>query len=176
MLVNEAHFQKRIIPEKAKSLAVSLSQVLAPFFSDAKDPGSEFDWDGFATWRDDTDEWHDRRDRLNAMFENALRLKAESCLNIEDYEMVIYPPDTPFNRETMIPETGEGMLDTIGNREGLVVQITTQAAVFAYAKKPLLNNSLISKALITSTNFVRKTAKERAAIRPRVRAVVVLKS
>src|SRR4051794_33966396 len=84
-LVKSDHFQRDVIPEKARALAISLSQTLEPLFTE--NPGStmDWDWDGFATWRDVPDEWRERRDRLTKMFEVALKVKADSCLNIETY-------------------------------------------------------------------------------------------
>jgi hypothetical protein len=109
------------------------------------------------------------------MFEIALILTADSCLYLEGYEMVLYPTGGTFNRETMTPETLEGMLDNVSNHEGRVVDVTTQAAVFAYTKKPLSNDDLETEAIVTSANFVRKSAKGRTMVRPRVKAVVALK-
>jgi hypothetical protein len=174
-LIKDNQLQKQVIPEKAKALAVLLSQTLAPLFSDNPGSEDELDWDEFATWRDDAEEWKDRRDRLNTMFEIALKLKADSCLNIEDYEMVIYPPGTIFDRETMRAETREGMLDTVNSHEGRAVELCIQAAVFAHARKPLLNNDSVSEAIISATNFVRKETKDRMMLKPRVKAVVALK-
>lgn len=174
-LIKNGDFQKHVIPDRAKELAILFSQTLAPLFCTAIDSEYESDWDGFATWGDEVEDFRDRRDRLNTMFQMALRLKAESCLNLEEYEMVVYQPGDLFNPNTMTPETPEGMTDIVNNHSGHVIEVTTQAAVFAYEKRPLMNSDSTSVAIITSNNFVRKSAEQRQTISPRAKATVVLK-
>jgi hypothetical protein len=167
-------FREHKILNTAKNLAIKLSQTLAPFFSDTPESVQETDWDGFATWHDDKEEWMDRRKRFAQMFKFALETKADSCLNIQDYEMLIYPPGTIFNKKTMEVETTACVKDTAGNHEGRVVQLCLEAAVFAHGRKPLSEDSSAAEAVISSRNFVQKERKDRVGIEPAVKAVVIL--
>ena len=108
------------------------------------------------------------------MFKDAFNTKADSCLNILDYEMVIYRPGTVFDANTMVVETMEGMQDSRKNHTGRVVRLCIEAAVFAYPRKPPSIETSILDALIPRKNFVEKTARERAGTSPLVKAVVIL--
>jgi hypothetical protein len=173
-LTKSHNFRQQRIPERAKALAIALSQTLAPFFSDTPESPEESDWDGFATWRDDKDEWTDRRKRFTQMFKFALETKADSCLNIQDYEMLIYPPGTKFDKKTMEAETRSCVKDTTSNHEWRTVELCMEAAVFAHGRKAISEDSSISDTVISSRNFVRKERKDRVGIEPAVKAVVIL--
>ena len=167
-------FRQQKIPETAKTLAVRLSQALAPLFSDTPGSPQESDWDGFATWRDDREEWMDRRKRFTQMFGFALQTKADSCLNIQDYEMLIYPPGTIFDRRTMEVEINTGLKNCAKNHEGRVVELCLEAAVFAHSRQPVSESSSVTDAIATSNNFLSKSKIERIGILPAVKAVVIL--
>jgi hypothetical protein len=167
-------FRQQKIPEAAKHLSIRLSHTLAPLFSDTQGTVEESDWDGFATWRDGKEEWTDRRKRFNQMFRFALETKADSCLNIQDYEMLIYPPGTVFDKRTMEVETSNGMKVAVKNYDGRVVGLCLEAAVFAHPRRKLLEDSSIAEAIVTSKNFLSKNKKERVGIEPAVKAVVIL--
>jgi hypothetical protein len=173
-LTKSVSFRQQRIPETAKALAVKLSQTLAPFFSNTSEAPEESDWDGFATWRDDKDEWTDRRKRLTQMFKFALETKSDSCLNIQDYEMLIYPPGTKFDKKTMEVETRSCVKDTTSNHNGRTVELCMEAAVFAHGRKAVSEDSSIAEAVISSRNFVCKERKDRVGIEPAVKAVVIL--
>jgi hypothetical protein len=176
-LIKSRNFRQQKIPETAKALAIKLSQTLAPLFSDtpedAVEDAAEADWDGFATWRDNKEEWMDRRKRFTQMFKFALETKADSTLNIQDYEMLIYPPGTIFNKKTMEVDTRTCVKDTASNHEGRTVELCIEAAVFAHGRKQLSEDSSIAEA-VTSKNFVSKAEKDRMKIEPVVKAVVIL--
>lgn len=167
-------FQKQTIPAKAAELAVQFSKILAPFFSNTIAEPSESNWDGFATWGDDEEIWQARRFRLNEIFKVALTAKADSCLNLEDYEMVIFEPGTKYDKNIMSVETMEGMQCNQGKFDGRVVQICVQAAVYVHPRKVLSSKSSVADAVIPMRNFVKKTERERATVRPLVKAVAVL--
>lgn len=105
------------------------------------------------------------------MFACALRAKAESCLNIEWYEMVIYPPGTKFDLKTMEVQTMEGMIDTVRDHKNREVNICVQAALFAYPREDLLDRDNISDCIISGRNF--KTQQQRV-FEPLMKAVVIL--
>lgn len=173
-LIKEESFREKVISTEAKKLAFLLSQTLAPLFSDTPGSLSEFGWNDFPTWRQDMEEWRGRQDHLTEMFKDALKTKADSCLNILDYEMVIYHPGTVFDANTMDVETMEGMRDPRNNHTRQVVRLCIEAAVFAYPRKAPSIETSISDALIPTKNFVEKTASERVGMKPLVKAVVIL--
>lgn len=105
------------------------------------------------------------------MFACALRAKAESCLNIEWYEMVIYPPGTKFDPKTMEVQTMEGMIDTARDHKNREVNICVQAALFAHPRRDLSTEEDISDCIISGRNF--KAQRERT-FEPLMKAVVIL--
>ena len=173
-LTRSMAFQEKEIPETAKTLAIKLSQTLAPLFSKTPEARDEIDWDGFATWHDDMEEWTGRRKRFEDMFTAALKTKADSCLNTEDYEMVIYPPGTKFNQKTMGTQIISGLKNPATTQDDQAIGLCIEAAVFAHARKELNQNDSVSEATATSHNFVQRDERDRVRILPRVKAVVVL--
>ena len=167
-------FREQKIPEEAQNLAILLSQTLAPFFNNNPEASTESGWDNFATWGHDYEEWAQRKIRLIKMFKSALTTKADSCLNIEDYEMVGYPPGTKFDKNTMTVETMEGMPDTVGNHQGRIVRLCIEAAVYSYPRREISDDASVAESIVTTRNFTRKTDRERATTKPLVKAVVVL--
>jgi hypothetical protein len=172
--VNETSFRNWYISQKAESQAIQLSQALAPLFSDTPELPSELDWDEFSTWRDDIEIFGERRGLLIEMFKDAFLTKADSCLNIEDYEMVTYPPGTKFDKSTMTVETMEGMSDNAKNHEDRTVQVCVEAAVYAFPRKELGIGASVEEAVVPRKNFVVRDERSRGMIKPLVRAVVVL--
>ena len=173
-LIEDDSFQNGTIIKKADELSIRFSKTLAPLFSDTPESATELHWNGFSTWRHDPEEWEERQRRLVVMFKDALNTKAESSLKILDYEMVIYRPGTVFDANTMDVETMEGMQDLRKDHTGRVVRLCIEAAVFAYPRKVPSIETSISDALVPRKNFVEKTARERAEMRPLVKAVVIL--
>lgn len=170
-LVREGHFQNNIIPHKATQLANRFSVALAPLFEEVPVIPVRLAWDGFATWQSGPVDVKNRRDHLTDMFACALRAKAESCLNIEWYEMVIYPPGTKFDPKTMEVQTMEGMIDTVRDHKDREVNICVQAALFACPREDLSDVDNISDCVMSGRNF--KTQQQRA-FEPLMKAVVIL--
>ena len=108
------------------------------------------------------------------MFTEALKAKAESCLNIENYEMVTFPPGTKYDKNAMDVETKDGIRCRTSNFEGRIVELCIQAAVYSYQRKELSSNSSVAEAVIPMRNFVARTERERADVRPFVKGVVIL--
>lgn len=160
-----------LLPKQAQKLAARLFQTLAPFFTRKPQHLDDLSYINFADWGDDIETWRERQEELLKVFTEALTTKANSCLNIEDYEMVMYAPGTKFDAKTMEAETMDGTAD-ISDHDGRVVQICVQAAVFVYARSLVQNDASVANSIIPSRNFVLKAEHERGI--PRVKAVVVL--
>jgi len=173
-LIRKPSFQTSILPKEAQNLALRLSQTLAPFFTPATKALDELSWDRFATWGHPFEIWKERQTDLVEMFTHALSTKADSCLNIENYEMIIYAPGTRFNSNTMRVETMEGAEDAFNEHEGKVVQICVEPALFAYARNPVLDDGSVSDSIISTKNFMKENESRRGGVMPRVKAVVVL--
>jgi hypothetical protein len=88
--IKKNDFRERTIPELATTMAIKLSRVFSPLFSDIPPRFIESNWDGFATWQDKTEDWKERQICVTEMFKAALMTKADACLNLECYEMVVY--------------------------------------------------------------------------------------
>lgn len=166
-------FQADIVPKEARRLAIQLSHTVAPFFSYHPGNRDELSWDEFVTWGDAMNTWKDRQELLVKMFTDVLMIKANSCLNIEDYEMVTYPPGTYFDSVTMEAERMDGTIET-SDCEGRLVRISVQAAIFVHARDPVLNNASVPESIIPTRNFVRRNESERKEAIPCLKAVVVL--
>jgi hypothetical protein len=154
-------------------LAIQYSQVLEPLFAQENHEALGKSWDGFITWNDDTDTWKDRQNRLQSLFELALRTKAESTVNLKEYESVTIAPGTPFDAQTMKAETRNGVA-TGSKHAGRIVELCLQPAIYTYPKtRP--SEDLSRSATVSSTNFVRRTAQQRLQLRPSIKAVVILR-
>jgi hypothetical protein len=175
-VINSDHLQKQIIPEEARELAVRLSQALAPFFSRDPENPALLDWDGFAAWAQRNRERDERRRRLIDIFEKALRIKADSLLNIEEYEMAIYPPGTSFDKRTMTVETMQGGPPAEDSHDGATIELCIEAALFSFPKTELSDDSSVSEALVQSKNFACKGDNRLRDAKPLVKAVVVLQT
>ncbi|CZR66778.1 uncharacterized protein PAC_16679 [Phialocephala subalpina] len=161
-LVREGNFQNNTIPLEATRLANRLSVALAPLFEEIPIVPVQLAWDGFATWQSSPVDVKNRRDHLTDMFACALKAKAESCLNIEWYEMPIYPPGTKFDPKTMEVQTVEGMIDTVRDHKNREVDICVQAALFAHPREDLSDGDDTSACLMSARNF--KTQQKRGDV------------
>ena len=170
--IQNPEFKTKILPQEAQRLAVRLSQTLAPFFTCNPQDPCELSWDGFASWGHATEAWKERQEHFVDIFIKALKIKAKSCLNIEDYELVLYSPGTIFDPLTMDVETMEGA-ESVNHSEGRVVRVCVQAAVFAYTRGTLSDDAPVSDAIVSAENFARRKGTERH-VAPRIKAVVVL--
>ena len=161
-------FREQRVPEIAKELALRFSKTLAPLFPTTS--GAQ-NWNTFPTWGETEEEWQSRRGHSEKLFEAALLTKADASLNIEDYEIVLYPPGTPFNTETMVAGNREGELQ--GNSaEGRAIRLCLEAALFLHDRADIYDDSPISHAIV-GNNFVRRRPGERRRV-PLVKAIVVV--
>ncbi|TVY38208.1 Bifunctional purine biosynthetic protein [Lachnellula subtilissima] len=146
--IRDEIFQNRTIPKKAKELAIELSHALAPLYSNAPQNIPDTSCDGFATWDSDQETASERENCLTQLFIEALKTKAETCLNIEDYEMVTFPPGTKYDKNAMDVETKDGIHCRTGNFEGRSIELCIQAAVYSYQRKELSSNASVAEAVI----------------------------
>ncbi|KAM3084867.1 hypothetical protein ACMFMG_003313 [Clarireedia jacksonii] len=172
-LIKDQDFHRRFIEPRAKQLAVEYSQVLEPLFVLENKDALHQSWDGFMTWDDDMDTWNDRQSRLQSLFEPALRTKADSTINLKDYESITIAPGTLFDAQTMKAENPNGVA-TDSKHPGRIVELCLQPAIYTYPKTRLSEDDLNS-ATFSSSSFVRKTAQQRLQFRPSIKAVVILR-
>ncbi|PQE29201.1 hypothetical protein CJF30_00004238 [Rutstroemia sp. NJR-2017a BBW] len=172
-LIKDHDYNRRFIEPRAKQLAVQYSQVLEPLFAQENQDSLRKSWDGFITWNDDTDTWKDRQNRIQCLFELALRIKADSTINLKEYESVIIAPGTPFDAQTMQAESLNGLTND-SKHPGQIVELCVQPAIYTYPKTRLSEDNSQS-ATVSSINFVRKTTQQRLQFRPSIKAVVILR-
>jgi hypothetical protein len=164
-----------MMDKEAEDLATSLSKTLAPFFArNAK----ESEENVFETWGEEESVWKARRKRLVAIFKDSLKLKADSLLTPERYELIHYVPGTVFDPATMDVETIDGApVDALAS-EGYRVEHCLHVAIQAYTRETVKDTDPVSKATIQSKNFTRGDATRPSGVTaPTVlaKAVVVLR-
>lgn len=141
--------------KEAEDLATSLSKTLAPLFSRN---AAESEENVFETWAEEASVWKARRQRLIAIFKDALKMKANSMLTPELYELVYYEPGTVFDPATMDVETIDGAPVVTPIGEGHKVEHCLHVAIQAFTREPLTDTDPISKATIQSKTFTRRHA------------------
>ena len=166
-LISTKVFQEQILGT-AKTLSIRLSHILAPLFAEDSRQ-EEKDWDQFATWGDDKSFWNNRRGYSIEMFTAALKMKADLQLNIEDYEPIIYPTGTLFDKETMELEWADSMQGSVPH--GRQIALCIEPAIFIRKRKAIDDHCPISDVLI-SNNFCGKRGNRLPG--PVVKARVVL--
>jgi hypothetical protein len=108
-------FQKNILPRQAESLACRQSKLLSRIFRNddsivVHSAGSYGvpSVHRFYTWGVGERIWMSTRDKMIKIFHLALEIKYKFMLSTYQFEAVLYPPRTPFQKEQMEPETAEG--------------------------------------------------------------------
>ena len=172
-MIRDKYFHHNYITPEAEKLVIKFSQVLAPLFSPTPNSPTESNWDDFSTWGEEPEKWADRRSWLLDLFQEALGLKSESCLNTGEYEMVIYEPGTLYNEDTMNVETEDGMAILGGEHDGCVVKVCVEGALFSFAR-PKAEDQTALKPAMPSSNFVQRDIKRRISSQILVKAIVVL--
>lgn len=172
-LINSPQF-KRLVEAEAEELAASLSRTLAPLFPRNAEESEE---NVFETWGEEESVWKARQERLVDIYSVALKLKADSLLTPERYELVYYPPGSVFNPATMKVETIDGAPVERPAGKHHRVQHCVHVSIQAFTREAVEDSDPISEATIESENFTIG-----AAVRPAgspvpfvlVKAVVVL--
>lgn len=172
-MIRDTRFRTHIIPRKAEKLAKKLSRTLAPFFPSSAPDSAQA---AFETWGQDEETWKNRKLRLVDIFETSLKLKADSLLNFERYEMVFVSPGTSFDSSTMDAETMDGgRIDTV-DRRARQVTLCLHPSILAYTSQTAKELGLPSMVTVDSKNFIRRDSNERSGATVVTKAVVVLKA
>jgi len=161
--------------KEAEDLAASLSKTLAPFFAREAEASEE---NAFETWGEEESVWKVRRQRLIAIFKDALKMKADSLLTPERYELVYFAPGTVFDPATMDVETIDGAPVDSPVGEGHRVEHCLHVAIRAFTRKTVKDTDPISEATVQSKNFTQGNVtllSEGTAPTVLAKAVVVLR-
>lgn len=157
-------------------MANSLSKILAPFFARNVEDSEE---NGFETWGEEESVWKARRSRLVAIFVDSLRLKANSLLTPERYELIRCASGCAFDPATMDVETIDGVpIDAQADEDGSV-EHCVHVAILSYTREAVKDTDPVSKATIQTRNFTRGEAPcGSGSTAPTVlaKAVVILKN
>ncbi|KFY73298.1 hypothetical protein V499_06591 [Pseudogymnoascus sp. VKM F-103] len=172
--VKSKEFLEEFIPQQAETLAIQLSNALAPFFSDTEDDSPLLDWDGFSTWGEGLEQWKERRRSFVAIFTAALTTKVELCLNIENYELLTYVPGTKFDETTMKVEAMDGSMDITQSHQGRAIQLCVEAAFFIHPRGELPMGATIEEAIVPMVNFISRDQNDKRVFKPLLKAVVIL--
>lgn len=136
--------------KEAEDLAASLSKTLAPFFAREAEESEE---NAFETWGEEESVWKARRQRLIAIFKDVMKMKADSLLTPERYELVYYAPGTVFDPATMNVETIDGAPVDTPAGEGHKVEHCLHVAIRAFTRNTVKDTDPISEARVQSKNF-----------------------
>ena len=99
------------------------------------------------------------------MFEQALKIKAQTTISKDLFEMVLYSPGTPFDREVMQAETMEGVRVQVPSSTTSTVKLCLLPSLHLYEH---------DTKLVANNNFLRKIDGRRSAAMKITKAVVVL--
>ena len=177
-LISEDYFQNGIISDKAKELALRLSQMLAHFFP----PEAIFSFpDGFQTWGQTEEEHRERRTKLIELFEQALKLKADLILKPEGFEMLAFAPGTTFDATSMHLDTGMAGNEDLHGDETPKIELCLFPAVFCYNEDaPTIDEDRLpptekhpSRMTAQYVNFAQKSDEERKEAKLIYKAVVI---
>ena len=152
-------FQEHVIPAKATVLADRLIRTFASFFARQKgleDLQAEVVADLFT-----------KKILLQDVFEQALRIKAQATISKDVFEMVLYTPGTPFDRDLMDAETMEG--------DPAKVPFSTKPRV-KLCIVPSLHVYGHDRRIVEYNTFVRNPDRPRSAAIKLTKAVVILES
>lgn len=152
-------FQRHVIPAKASVSADRLIRTLNPLF--AQEEGLE-DSD-----REAVEGWSNKRTRLKEVFEHALRIKTQATVSKDLFEMALYSPETPFDKEVMEAETMEGdkMRVLYSNMPGVKLCLVPALHVYGHDRK-----------IVDYNNFVQQPSSRRSGPINLTKAIVILES
>lgn len=156
-------------------MATSLSKTLASFFPRNAEDSEK---NAFETWGEEEIIWKVRKERLIAIFLDALKMKAKSIITPERYDLVFFPPGSAFDAETMDVETIDGAPVDSPTSEGYEVDYCLHVAIRASTKEMVRRTDPVSKITIEYRNFTRRDTTISSASPTSillVKAVVVLR-
>jgi hypothetical protein len=99
-LIEQHLFQNHIIPQKAIVLADRVTRALSPLTAWDTQLDKEVHINAF-------EKLSEEKTQLVEVFDQALRLKAKVVVSKNLFEMVMYPPGTPFDKDLMVAESME---------------------------------------------------------------------
>ena len=171
-MLRHPRFKDFTVPLEANRLANKLSFELAPLFAPLFPFNPEAsEAAGFETWNEDSETWAGRRARFEDAFQLALTLKAQSMLSSYLYEVVLYPPGSAFNNETMEAESMDGCPLQDKNCKDRSVRLCIFGAIVAYAREKV---DWARVKDVDYENFVNRGEKHRSGAEILTKAVVVL--
>jgi hypothetical protein len=157
-LFQDNFFQQHVIPAKASVLADRLIRTLDPLFAQKGLEDSD---------RGAVEEWSNKRERLEDVFEHALRIKAEATVSKDLFEMALYSPGTAFDKEVMEAETMEGdrMRVLCSNMPSVKLCLVPALHVYDHNRK-----------LVGYNNFVQRPSSRKSGPINLTKAIVILES
>ncbi len=167
-MLRHPRFKDYTVPREAKRLANKLSFELAPLFPLSSEASEAA---GFETWNEDSETWAGRRARFEDAFQLALTLKAQSMLSSYLYEVVLYPPGSAFNNETMEAESMDGCPLQDKDCKDRRVRLCIFGAILAYAREEA---DWARVKDVDYDNFVNRGEKYRSGAEILTKAIVVL--
>lgn len=156
-LVNGDFIQQHVIPRKAEALADRLSHALAPLFITEQRPSGPHS--------NASKVWSKKRSKLTEIFDRAIRLKASMMVGKDLFEMVLYPPGTPFDKAVMETETMEGDRAELSAHKELEVVLCLLPSFHVYDD---------DRKLVEPNNFVKRDSSQRQTAHKLTKAVVVV--
>ena len=156
-LIEDSFFQQHVIPAKAAVLAQRLIHTLTPLFVQVRGLG--------IAHAEILRAWHAKRLPIEEVFEQTLRIKAQTTISKDLFEMVLYSPGTPFDREVMQAETMEGVPVQVPSSTTSAIKLCLLPSLHLYEH---------DTKLVTHNNFSRTTDRRRSAAMKITKAVVVV--
>lgn len=158
-LIEEDFFQQHVIPRKATVLADRLSHTLAPFFA-REESLEDSHADAFKAWPKE-------KAHLIEIFDRALRFKANVVVSKDLFEMVLYTPGTPFDKDVMEAETMEGDRAKLPFYETPKVKLCLLPSFHVYDH---------DRNTVEYNNFIQRDGSQRAGAYKLTKAVVILEN
>jgi hypothetical protein len=161
-LLEEAVFQGPGVRAEAEHLTSKLCGVLRPLFARQEHMGIVLQ----SSLYKPSESGLDDMERLQKIFETALRVKAKLLLSSNVFEAVMYAPGTPFSKAKMTQKSSPGIPAKIAHSQ------RRPEIVCCYL--PALVEHQASKTLVDNNNFVRSVPADENRLNPFTQAVVLL--
>lgn len=146
-LINSDYCQIILIPKKAEDFTIRLSRALAPFFL----PADAIRDTGFETWGQEKTVWVDRKFRMKEIFEEALKLKAETVLSDQVFDFVIHQPGETADSSHSY---GTGANTHDSGQTGGQEDFHTLASLRIFPPVASIPRDLMADALVQPRNFL----------------------
>lgn len=170
-LIDDSHFRENTISRRAEKLASRLFKVLSSF---SPYDNTNLQTSALQTWEEDHNDEEDRRSRLMTMFDIALRLKADSLLNNELYEMDLCTPGTAYDEKTMEIDSIVGTEPYALSYKDFKVQLCLRPSILAYTRGSSEESTRLSTAIVEPQNFIRRNSSQLGQAKVLTKAIVIL--